>query len=157
MNRKPLPPITELRKLFALRSDGVLIYKRKGKGCKKPGQPCGSIKREGYIAVNITGNFYKAHRIIWALHYGEDPFDFEIDHIDGDKSYNRIANLRLATRSQNCANKAAKGYRLKSGKYEARVYQNRSLLYLGRFDSAEKAQVAYKTAKQQIFGDYAHV
>jgi hypothetical protein len=157
MKRKQLPPTAELRKLFALRSDGVLIYKRRGRGSKKPGQPCGSLKPEGYIVVNIKGNFYKAHRIAWALHYGEDAFSFEIDHIDGNKSNNRIANLRLATRSQNCANKAAQGYSLKSGKYQASVCLDGSFLYLGRFDTAEEARAAYKAAKQQIFGEYAHV
>lgn len=48
----------------------------------------------------------KAHRIAWALHYGEwpDPESY-IDHIDGDRSNNKIENLREVTPHENAKNK----------------------------------------------------
>ncbi len=47
-----------------------------------------------------------AHRIAWALHYGvlPDP-SMEIDHINGDRSDNRISNLRLVSQVDNLRNK----------------------------------------------------
>lgn len=43
----------------------------------------------------------KVHRIIWKLHHGDIPRGYEIDHINMDKSDNRIENLRLLTHRNN--------------------------------------------------------
>ena len=40
------------------------------------------------------------HRVIWAICKGEEPQ--EIDHIDGDVTNNRIANLRSVSHQENC-------------------------------------------------------
>ena len=34
----------------------------------------------------------------------EDISDYQIDHIDGNRTNNKIENLRKATRSDNCSN-----------------------------------------------------
>lgn len=64
--------------------------------------------REGFTATNAKG--YKvgrvgqatilAHRMAWALHYGVWP-DSEIDHINGNRADNRIANLRVVSTKDN--------------------------------------------------------
>lgn len=47
--------------------------------------------------------------MIWFYHYGEFPQKgMEIDHINHVRDDNRIENLRLVTRRENCANKANK-------------------------------------------------
>lgn len=66
---------------------------------------CGSLK-EGYWVVKIQQKAVFCHRIIWALHYGEFGDGFEIDHINGDTSDNRIENLRLVDHKTNCQNRA---------------------------------------------------
>ena len=59
---------------------------------------------EGYVAIKINKKSYKLHRVAWLIYYGEDPQDLEIDHINRDKSDNRVSNLRLVDRSTNCFN-----------------------------------------------------
>ena len=61
----------------------------------------------GYLRGNIFGTLYRAHRVAWAIHFAEWPAS-EIDHRDGDRANNKIANLREATRSENLANRRSR-------------------------------------------------
>lgn len=84
-------------------SDGVLYWKTKTAHCVKIGQPAGTLdKRTGYHRVRVDSKFQKTHRVIFLYHHGYLP-DF-VDHIDGNKTNNKIENLRGATFSQNCMN-----------------------------------------------------
>ncbi len=61
----------------------------------------------GYILVKANGKMFRLHRIIYAsFNPSFDIYDssIEIDHINRDKSDNRIANLRIATRAENTQN-----------------------------------------------------
>lgn len=58
----------------------------------------------GYSAGRIAGSVLLAHRVAWALHYGEWP-RHEIDHINGDRTDNRISNLRDVHHSLNQRNR----------------------------------------------------
>lgn len=57
----------------------------------------------GYRCGGILGKKYRAHRIIWLLHYRKWP-SAVIDHINGDPSDNRICNLRDVTQAENIRN-----------------------------------------------------
>ena len=59
----------------------------------------------GYNVGQIFNKQYKAHRTIWAMHYGTWP-DREIDHINQDRSDNRISNLRIVTSQENNRNRS---------------------------------------------------
>jgi hypothetical protein len=159
MKANPLPPISELRRMFAVRSDGTLIRKLAAGGGRKAGDPVGTLMRGGYLQVRIRGKSFLAHRLIWALCNAADPGGLDVDHIDRDKFNNRPSNLRLATRSQNCANKPTRGVhqRKSSGKFQAYVYKDRSCIHLGMYETADAARAAHAAAKLQIFGEYAHV
>lgn len=65
----------------------------------------GSFDKDGYLILKIKGNQFKAHRVAWFLHYGVFP-EMEIDHINRNRSDNRICNLRDATRTCNIRNMA---------------------------------------------------
>lgn len=80
-------------------------FRRKLKtGCKgRIGELMGSLKPHGYIAIQIDGYRTYAHRLAWAWMTGKWPK--EIDHVNGNRSDNRWANLRKATRFQNNGNR----------------------------------------------------
>ncbi len=56
-----------------------------------------------YAMITIREKNYQAHRVIWAFHYGEWPIGC-IDHINGDKTDNRLCNLRVTSHAENMKN-----------------------------------------------------
>ena len=88
-----------------------------------------------------------------------------VDHVSGDRLDNRCANLRIASMSQNGANRAApssntsgvKGVRWEPdrGTWLARITVNRRMKNLGRFRDLTDAVSAYNAAAQLYFGEFA--
>lgn len=58
----------------------------------------------GYLCVYINRQRFLAHRIIYKMYYGRDPGSKHIDHCNGDRSDNRISNLRCVSAKVNQAN-----------------------------------------------------
>ena len=127
-------------------------------GGQKVGDEAGSVTRRGYRLVNIAGHRVMAHRLAWLHAYGEWPSDV-IDHINGDKLDNRIANLRNVTQGVNLQNLRRARVDSQSGllgvhfdksrgKWSADLRVGSKRLRLGRFDSAEAAATAYLEAKR---------
>jgi hypothetical protein len=120
----------------------------------------------GYRNGRIHDRKYFAHRVIWALVNGCWP-QGEIDHIDGDRSNNRINNLREATRSENERNKGRSsanttGYKgvcrdRASGRWEAYIKLHGKRTFLGRHSTPEKAHAAYVSASKRLHGEFAKV
>lgn len=109
-NKKPLPPINEIKKLFAMNGGDLIWLPRpemnrfdKTWNKKNAMRPAGTIRKNGYRKVNLNGEHYYAHRIAFLLQNGFDPAEKEIDHPNGNKLDN--SNLRLADHSQNNINK----------------------------------------------------
>ena len=69
----------------------------------KLGSVAGSYQLGGYRQITVSGTTYAAHRLAWRKTYGEWP-KFQVDHVNSVRDDNRIANLRLATSSQNMHN-----------------------------------------------------
>lgn len=57
----------------------------------------------GYKSGSVFGRAYLAHRVIWAIVHDEWPED-QIDHINGIRDDNKIANLRAVTNIENQKN-----------------------------------------------------
>ena len=115
------------------------------------------IDSRGYTTIRINNFNFRAHRLAWKLSTGDDPID-TIDHINGDKSDNRIGNLRQASQAEQTRNVGMKrantsGYRgiykLKSGNFFARITSHGVQRNLGTFTSAEAASAVYETASSQ--------
>jgi len=67
------------------------------------GRKAGSINKDGYLEVKLKGVKYAAHRIAWFLYYGFEASK-DLDHINHDRTDNRIDNLREVTKSENSRN-----------------------------------------------------
>lgn len=63
----------------------------------------GSYDKDGYLIIKFKGRQYKAHRLAWLLYYGFLP-TYNIDHINGNKTDNRINNLRDVPQQLNVIN-----------------------------------------------------
>lgn len=143
---------------------GVFIWKIPTGKRTKVGSVAGSIRKDGYRPIKVDGHRYLAHRLAWLYQTGEWPTDV-IDHINGDPSDNRIANLREASRFQNQQNQGVrknntsgfKGVSLSRGRWCAEIRVHGKKKSLGSFDTPEEAHAAYCTAAEQFHGKFARV
>ena len=136
---KPLPPIEELREFLYYEPDaGLFRWKVDCRNKIKAGGVAGTLSHSGYIYITINGKCFKAHRLAWALHHNQDPGSMQIDHIDQNKSNNKIINLRLANHALNNAysgpqknNKlGVKGVYYVEGKFVACIKKNKKNITL---------------------------
>jgi hypothetical protein len=107
MKPLPMPPIDALLDYIRLDEDTGKLFWVKLKNKKYAvGTEAGVSQSHvrGYRGFGWDGKRYLTHRIVFFLHTGEDPGELFVDHINGDPSDNRPANLRLATPSQNLMN-----------------------------------------------------
>ena len=127
---------------------------------KNAGRPALEIRMpQGYLQGAIGGHKVYAHRVAWAIAKGEWPKK-HVDHINGDKSDNRIANLRDVSVSMNLHNRPAqknsqsgvKGvcWDKAKGMWLAQICVNKKNHHLGHFASIGDASSAYKAASQRL-------
>lgn len=167
--------IEYLKECFALKNNGVLVWKERPDyhfSCRakaistnkqRSGKIAGIIGKDGYVIVRVANRLYPAHIIVFAMHHGFFP-DREIDHKDRNKLNNSPDNLRLAYRYQNMANMSAhKDNKLglkgvcehKPGIYRSRIRHNGKNIHLGLFNNPESAHQAYRKAELELRGEFA--
>ena len=144
---------------------GAFFWRIPRRGTKASGN-VGSIDSNGYLDICIDGRHYPSHRLAWFWVTGRWP-EADIDHINGFRLDNRFQNLREATRAQNLANRRmpkhnTSGYKgivlhKPSGRWIARIAINRQVTYLGYFDTAEDAHLAYARAAAEHHGKFARL
>jgi hypothetical protein len=121
---------------------GDLIWKVNLGSHGKIGNVAGYTNTRGYRRIGIYGKYYKAHRIVYLLHYGVWPAG-HIDHMNSNKSDNRIENLRVVNNTSNSRRQKKRidntsgftgvYYSLKDNRYKAEIRVNNKRLHLGRF------------------------
>lgn len=128
------------------------------------GAMCLSVETGGYIRLRLNNRAYVAHRVAWFFVYGVVPSNY-IDHINGNKKDNRIANLRECTNQQNTHNSATRvdnktGFKgvswcSKNGKFRAQIQLlSKRRISLGFFEAPELAAAAYQVKAKQIHGEF---
>lgn len=140
---------------------GIVRWKNK-KANRKAGAEVGSITGEGYRRTSFNNQYFYVHRFLWTYVYGSIPEGLEVDHINGDRGDNRIANLRLCSNKQNKQNthNAPVG-RTTSGllgamwdsrtqKWKSQIRLNLQSTFLGYFETAQEAHAEYMQAKSKF-------
>lgn len=125
-----------------------------------------ALNTTGYRQGSIRSKLYMAHHVAWAIYHGKQA-EGEIDHIDGDRTNNRIANLREATRSENQQNKRL--YKNNTSEFKGVSWMARDKLWrarigiggkrkrLGDFRTIEEAADAYAKASAELHGAFSRL
>jgi hypothetical protein len=179
MTKNNLPTVDFLRKLLRYDAEtGMLYWRERPQETFQPGiqtaghiserwnkkcagTPAGTLYDTGYVRIQwrVQGvrRHLAAHRVAWALYYGEVP-TCEIDHINGNRSDNRISNLREATRTQNNRNRTKRKdntsgvagiYPTPEGKWRAVIGSGEKNTDLGTFSDRFDAILARLLAERK--------
>jgi hypothetical protein len=121
------------------------------------GKEAGSQRKDGYRKVEYKGKLWLTHRLIWKIVFGEEPA--MLDHINGNRSDNRVENLRVCSRQGNTANTPIKtrfrGVYKHQGKYKSSISISEKTIHLGVFDLPNEAAFAYNEAAKKYYGEFA--
>lgn len=138
---------------------GVFTRKKYRSHLAKVGDVAGWADTKGYIRIEINHKPYAAHRLAWLYVYGRFPSE-QIDHINGNPSDNRIANLRAASNSENQQNVGPKRnnksgvvgvhWYTPRGVWRAAIKINGKYKSLGYFRSVAEAATARQLAEQEL-------
>ena len=165
-NEELLPYYEKARDTLDYNSDtGIFTWKYK-KGSVKVGKEAGRINSRGYgqIGITINGEVKRiySHRLAYFVHYGKLPNI--IDHINGDKAFNCISNLRSCTQQENTLNQGKRtnnksGYKgvfwcKQSNKWRARIWHIGKQIHLGLFNCPKEASIAYETKAKELRGEF---
>lgn len=147
--------------MFEYRDGG--LYRRFGGGGRAAGSRAGGPHKEGYRVINLDGVPRLEHRLIWTYHFG--PPTGDLDHVNGDRTDNRIENLRECTQTQNNANSALRAdstsghkgvsYRRAKKVWRAYITTDGRQRTLGHFPTRDAAIAAYRAAALAQFGSFA--
>ncbi len=123
--------------------------------------PVGEPTANGYGSIWIGDSSYLTHRLAWVWVHGVWPVG-DMDHKDGNPRNNALENLRVATRTQNLANRCRnrgkpwpKGVSPHSTGFRARIRHEGKLYNLGTFATVEEASAAYLAKAKELFGEFA--
>lgn len=121
--------------------------------------------RHGYKRIGIgpknCRKYYSVHGLVAWIFLGYDFGDkfLQIDHINEDKTDNRLENLQLITPRENTVKSRRKKSGLPTGvtkintisnPYQSRIYHNGKTINLGSFPTPEEASKAYQDYLNKI-------
>lgn len=121
------------------------------------------IRDDGYVQRTWGEEGRMCHELLhrFIMDAAEDQV---VDHENGDRWDCRKENLRVATLSQNAANRpttsqerAWKGIFPHGNRWKARIKLEGRNVYLGSFPSPQEAAYAYDVAAKRLFGEFARL
>lgn len=151
---------TRARELLVYDPDTGSFCWRVSRGRARAGQVAGTVNPIGYRQINFDGQYHYAHRLAWLIAHGQMP-EGMIDHVNGERDDNRLANLRIASRVLNQQNRRGAQANNKTGllgvsfckrtkRYRAQISAGGHVRSLGYHDTPEAASAAYQLAKRQF-------
>lgn len=150
--------MNEWIKLFDYK-DGQLIWK----SGQRKGKQAGTINGSGYAIFKYEQKIYLVHRVVFEMHWGFTPS--RMDHINGNRSDNRIENLRQCTVSENQSNqkKSVKNtsgvkdvfWTPKLSKWRVRVQFDKQRKDFGYYDELNVAALVAKQAREIMHKEFA--
>ena len=142
---------------------GAFAWKISNSNRVKAGSVAGSPRGDGYLQIKVQSRAYRAQRLAWLYHFGEWP-KLDIDHINRNRSDNRIANLRDVSHKQNQQNRSTNSdntsghpgvyWHKQKSKWRAQIKHNYKLIHLGYFDDLEEAVAARKAGELKYWGHH---
>ena len=147
--------IERARELFDYNPETGVVTNKITRRKAKAGMTVGARHAQGYLVVSYDRTKYLLHRIVWALHYGEDPGEYGIDHVNGDRADNRIANLRKCKQSENTKNRRGKCYFKSKNRFQVQIIHNNERIYGGRFKTEEEAAKAAQELSRKLKGEFS--
>lgn len=136
------------------------LYAKVTRGNVKAGKLLGN-DHGGYKRLCILGVHYLVHRVIWKMHHGYDAIN--IDHINNDRSDNRIENFKEITHKDNSRKQIMPinnssgfiGVSLvkTSNKYKSMIRVDGKDIVIGTFSDINEAATAYNDAARKYHGD----
>jgi hypothetical protein len=166
MKYRPMPPLEEFKEFLDYNPDtGIFTWIKKPNKRIKVGQVAGRASGNGYVRIKFKHIDYYAHRLAYYMYHGVDPLENLVDHKYGDKSNNKIKDLRLATNPQNGMNRVNLPSNNNSGvmgvcwnkrlkKWQVQIIVNKVYKYLGLFTNKEDAIKARKEAEIKYYGEF---
>jgi len=157
----------DVQRIFYYDPETGLLFWRE----RKQGRTFGSVGRkdkDGYLffKMNKHKDRFCVHRVAWAYVHRKWPDD-QIDHINGNKSDNRLCNLREANTAENMRNvgrqshntsglKGVSWHKLRN-KWRADIKVNQKQKFLGLFECPAAASFKYQIAAESYHGKFARV
>ncbi len=158
--------LTQERLHFLLKYNqktGAFTWNVRRGGKANAGTRSECLDSKGYYRVGIDGKRYLAHRLAWFYVYGVWP-DGVIDHVNRNRTDNRLCNLRAIPASHNAWNRGkstahdnpALGVSYdkattRKSKWFAYITRNKKRIGLGHYATLEEA-VAARAKAEQAFG-----
>lgn len=124
-----------------------------------------SINKKGYYRVGFSKDgiikSHKVHILVAIAFLGHISNDLVVDHIDNDKSNNRLDNLQLITQRENSSkdqkNRTSErigvGWHKKNKKWISKITINKKSIYLGSFKNEIDASNAYQNKLKEILSE----
>jgi hypothetical protein len=146
------PRLEALRADFVYDPDSGLLHRVNGR------KAFVTQDTHGYLQGRVAGVLVLAHRAAWALHHGEWP-NGQIDHINGNRTDNRIDNLRVVSATENARNATLRadnrsgvpgvGWHSRYKKWTARIGVQGRQKTIGYYATLAEAAAARRVAETE--------